>query len=400
MLSPGAPKRFRLFRINMWALAVSHVLPGGTVPGTAVSYRLLTEAEVPGNTAAFGLATQGIGSAVVLNVLFWLALLISIPLNGYNPYYGFAAILGVLLLSIFGGLVALLTRGEKQADRFLLRVASHIPFVKPESVAALVKKVADRTKVLAENPQLLYRASIWAAANWLLDASSLWVFLFAFGAHVSPIDLLVAYGLANILAVIPITPGGLGVVEFISHLHAHRVRRPRWGRHRRGPLLAPRQLLAPHPFRRGLLRHLVAESSAPRRQHAPELQLQLERRQPQRHQLEHRHRRHHWQHGQLGQHGQSWQHRRRDARHRCPAARLGQLRFSGGLPRPAARRVHRLRVVLRIGHRVVAPEFDEALVEGMGDDVVVLSGRPEGPVEEGLELQARAHAPKFEVAQP
>ena len=82
---PGAPKRFRLFRINMWALAVSHVLPGGTVPGTAVSYRLLTESEVPGNTAAFGLATQGIGSAVVLNVLFWLALLISIPLQRLQP---------------------------------------------------------------------------------------------------------------------------------------------------------------------------------------------------------------------------------------------------------------------------------------------------------------------------
>jgi uncharacterized protein (TIRG00374 family) len=216
VLSPDAPSRFRLFRINMWALAVSHVLPGGTVPGTAVSYRLLTESEVPGNAAAFGLATQGIGSAVVLNVIFWLALLISIPLNGYNPYYGFAAILGVLLLSIFGGLVMLLTRGEQQADRVLSRISSHIPFVKPETVKALVKKVADRVKVLAENPHILYRASIWAAANWLLDASSLWVFLFAFGAHVSPIDLLVAYGLANILAVIPITPGGLGVVEFIS----------------------------------------------------------------------------------------------------------------------------------------------------------------------------------------
>ena len=216
VLSPGAPKRFKLFRINMWALAVSHVLPGGTVPGTAVSYRLLTESDVEGNTAAFGLATQGIGSAVVLNGLFWLALLISIPLNGYNPYYGFAAILGVLLLSIFGGLVILLTRGEKQADRFLNRLVSHIPFVRPQAVAALVKKVADRMKVLAENPHLLYRASIWAAANWLLDASSLWVFLFAFGAHVDPIDLLVAYSLANILAVIPITPGGLGVVEFIT----------------------------------------------------------------------------------------------------------------------------------------------------------------------------------------
>jgi uncharacterized protein (TIRG00374 family) len=83
-------------------------------------------------------------------------------------------------------------------------------------VTALVKKVADRMKVLSENPHLLYRASVWATANWLLDAASLWVFLFAFGAHVSPIDLLVAYGLANVLAVIPITPGGLGVVEFIS----------------------------------------------------------------------------------------------------------------------------------------------------------------------------------------
>jgi uncharacterized protein (TIRG00374 family) len=68
-------------------------------------------------------------------------------------------------------------------------------------------------KVLFKNPELLYRAGMWAAANWLLDATSLWVFLFAFGAHISPVDVLVAYGLANILAVIPLTPGGLGVVE-------------------------------------------------------------------------------------------------------------------------------------------------------------------------------------------
>jgi uncharacterized protein (TIRG00374 family) len=214
VLSPGAPGRFRIFRINMWALAISHVLPGGTVPGTAASYRLLTaDSNVPGSTAAFGLAVQGIGSAVVLNAIFWLSLLVSIPLHGYNPLYGFAAILGVLLIAFFGGLVILLTRGEKQAGDFLQKVARHLPFVKPETVTSLVEKVADRMKVLFRNPELLYRAGIWAAANWLLDATSLWVFLFAFGAHISPIDVLVAYGLANILAVIPLTPGGLGVVE-------------------------------------------------------------------------------------------------------------------------------------------------------------------------------------------
>src|SRR5207302_518933 len=60
---------------------------------------------------------------------------------------------------------------------------------------------------------LLARAIGWAAANWLLDAVSLWVFVAAFGHRVSPDALLVSYGLAYVLAAIPITPGGLGVVE-------------------------------------------------------------------------------------------------------------------------------------------------------------------------------------------
>jgi hypothetical protein len=213
VLSPGAPSRFRVFRINMWALAISHTLPGGTVPGTAASYRLLTESNVPGSTAAFGLAAQGIGSAMVLNIIFWLALLISIPLQGYNPAYGFGAILGVLLLGIFAGLVFLLTRDEPQASAFVKKVGDRLPFVRTETVTSLVQKVADRMKILFTSSELLTKAGIWAAANWLLDAASLWVFLFAFGAHVSPIDVLVAYGLANIIAVIPVTPSGLGVIE-------------------------------------------------------------------------------------------------------------------------------------------------------------------------------------------
>ena len=213
VLSPGAPDRWRIFRINMWALAISHTLPGGQVPGTAASYKLLTDANVSGSTAATGLATQGIGSAVVLNVIFWLALLISIPLQGYNPLYGFAALLGVLLLAIFAAVIFFLTRGEKHAAVFLKKVADRLPFVRAETVTSLVQKVADRMKILFTSSDLLMKAGGWAAANWLLDCASLWVFLLAFGAHVDPIDTLVAYGLANILAVIPITPSGLGVVE-------------------------------------------------------------------------------------------------------------------------------------------------------------------------------------------
>lgn len=213
VLPVGSPSLFRLLRIDLSSLAVSHVLPGGTAGGTGVSYRLLTEAGVRGSDAGFGLATQGIGSAVVLNAMLWLALLVSIPLRGFNPLYGTAAILGLVVFAAFGALVVLLTRGEERAARALHVIASHLPYVKEEAVTDLVRRLAVRLRELGSDRRLLARAVAWAAANWLLDAASLWVFLLAFHHLTSPDSLLVAYGLANVLAAIPITPGGLGVVE-------------------------------------------------------------------------------------------------------------------------------------------------------------------------------------------
>ena len=59
----GARTRSRLLRINLSSLAVSHVVPGGTAPGTAVAFRLLTQSGVSGADAGFALAMQGVGSA-------------------------------------------------------------------------------------------------------------------------------------------------------------------------------------------------------------------------------------------------------------------------------------------------------------------------------------------------
>ena len=215
VLAPDPPPFGVQLRINMSSLALSHVVPGGTAPAGALGYRLLTDEGVSGSVAAFGLAAQGIGSAVVLNLLFWSALVISIPLSGYNRLYGFAALFGVFLLLAFFGTVVLVTRGQRHADAWLRRVAAHVPFTTPDGVSRMLQQVADRITLLQTNRRLLSGVIGWAAANWLLDAASLWVFLWAFGHVMSPIDLLVAYGLANVLAVIPLTPAGLGVIEGI-----------------------------------------------------------------------------------------------------------------------------------------------------------------------------------------
>lgn len=213
VLPKGATTFFRAWGIDLSTLSVSHILPGGTAGGDGVGYQLLTKEGVSGSDAAFALATQGIGSAVVLNVILWCALVVSIPLYGFNPLYAAAAAVGILILGAFAGLILLFGKGEQRAITAVRRLAAHIPKLTPDRAEEIVADLSARVRTMAADPSLLRRAVGWAAANWLLDAASLWVFLAAFG-HLESIDgLLVSYGLAYVLAAIPITPGGLGVVE-------------------------------------------------------------------------------------------------------------------------------------------------------------------------------------------
>ena len=63
---------------------------------------------------------------------------------------------------------------------------------------------------------MLIQALTWASLNWLLDAASLWCFIAAFGRFASPIGLFATYGIANVLAAIPLTPGGLGIIDTLT----------------------------------------------------------------------------------------------------------------------------------------------------------------------------------------
>lgn len=212
-LPPHAVPFGTLLRIQLATKAVTNVVPGGSAAGSAVGYRLLTLAGVARTDAGFALATAGMGSAVVLNVLLWLALLSSLPNRGVNPLYGTAAAVGFLLLTAFAAVVIGLMKGQARAERVIRAVGRRIRWVDEQRVVDVIGRVARRLRELLADPALVARVAFWAALNWILDAASLWVFLRAFGASVPLDGLLVAFGLANVLAAIPITPGGLGIVE-------------------------------------------------------------------------------------------------------------------------------------------------------------------------------------------
>lgn len=213
--SDKRPSFGTVMRIDLATLAVGHVVPGGSAAGAALGYRLLTAAGVSAADAGFTLATTGLGSAVVLNVLLWLGLVVSIPLRGFNPLYGTAAVFGAGLLGFLALVIFSLTRGEERAAMVLCRLAGRTRFLDADRVNAGVHQVAARLRSLSADRRLLIRATGWATLNWLLDAASLWIFLLAFGHRLGIDGLLVSYGLANVLAAIPVTPGGLGITEAV-----------------------------------------------------------------------------------------------------------------------------------------------------------------------------------------
>lgn len=202
----------RLFRIQLSTKALGNIVPGGSAASTALGYRLLTMCQIPRPDAAFALATAGIGSAVVLNFILWFGLIVSIPARGVNAIYGTAAIVGVLLMAFAAFLIFGLIDGQGRSERVVRSIARRLR-LDADHAADVLSHLGRRIEWLATEKNLLRRVVLWAALNWLLDMASLWIFIRAFGANLDLDALVVAFGIANVLSVIPITPGGLGIVE-------------------------------------------------------------------------------------------------------------------------------------------------------------------------------------------
>jgi hypothetical protein len=215
-LGPDANRltRFDLFRIQLSTRALGSILPGGSAASNALGFRLITSSGISKADAGFALATAGIGSAVILNVLLWIGLVVSIPLRGSSPVYGTAAVAGAVLMAIVGAVVFGIVDDKGRLHRLVRWLFDKLGR-DGESAASLIDHLRDRIRGLLAERDVLRRVIMWGTANWLLDLLALWLFLRAFGGSVSPDGLLVAFGLANVLASVPITPGGLGIVEGI-----------------------------------------------------------------------------------------------------------------------------------------------------------------------------------------
>jgi len=187
MLPPGAhnPGLSRLFRIDLAAAAVAHVIPAGTLGSAAVGYKLFTAEGIKGHDATVMMAAKGLGSTVVLNVLLWLSLVVSIPLAGFHPIYVTVAITGAVIMLAVAALAFGFIRGARHASRILHFVGDRIPGMSGDRLERALLDAASSLSALARDRRTLVMSLTWATLNWLLDAASLWCFVAAFGRFVT-----------------------------------------------------------------------------------------------------------------------------------------------------------------------------------------------------------------------
>jgi hypothetical protein len=206
---------FTALRIDATDLGVNHVVPGGGASAAAVRYSLFRRIHIPAREALSGAMFEVTISNLALGVLFGVGLAISLPALGGSAYFALALVTTLVLFgaAAFAGW-ALLRRADA-CVRVARWVGQHLRRLGADKAESFVVSITERVRALVHEPRKLWVTAGLALANWALDAASLAVMFAAFG-YLPPIGtVVVVYGLGSILAMLPLTPGGLGLVEGI-----------------------------------------------------------------------------------------------------------------------------------------------------------------------------------------
>ncbi|MHB8510584.1 MAG: lysylphosphatidylglycerol synthase transmembrane domain-containing protein [Actinomycetota bacterium] len=200
----------------MAAFLVSHVVPGGSAAGTVVNVKTMERQGVPARITGLSLTLTVLISDFAFVVIFLSGLFYSI-VKGHVPrgfIVGVTITVPILLFVI--GLALLLAFRPEPARRVVHAIATFLRKlahkVDPDAMTERVTELAAEARTTLTGRSLML-VIVFALVNRLLDVFVLYLFFLAVGHHQHFGALVVAYSIANLAAVIPLTPGGLGVVE-------------------------------------------------------------------------------------------------------------------------------------------------------------------------------------------
>jgi uncharacterized protein (TIRG00374 family) len=195
--------------------ALSKIAPGGGAVGAALQYRMLVRAGVPGPSVASGLTACNLLTFAVVLAMPVLA----IPgflRGGVNRDLLEIAVIGLAVLvalAVVGTVLIATDRPLAWIGRIVQRVRNRLRR-RAEPLRRLPQRLlAERDRITGVLGPQWKRALVQTSGRWAFDYATLLAALAAVGSHPRPSLVLLAFCGAQVLAQIPITPGGLGFVE-------------------------------------------------------------------------------------------------------------------------------------------------------------------------------------------
>ena len=200
-----------LLAITLAGNAVINSLPAGPAFGAAYSFRRFQERQVPDLVAGWVVLGVSVLGAVSLAALASVGVMAALGQGTALDLVGVTIgtfVVTALLLGVVRNpqvvtpLVRLALRAARAVTPWPRRSPDELSWVVHERLSAVRPRWSG-----------LWVALVFALCNWLLDLGCL---VCAFGAVHAPVPwrgLLLAYGAAQLAANLPVTPGGLGVVE-------------------------------------------------------------------------------------------------------------------------------------------------------------------------------------------
>jgi hypothetical protein len=196
--------------------AISLIVPGGAAFGAATQFRMLAAAGNDPATAVAGLTAfslLGIGGLLALPIFVLPAILAGTPIaNGLLH----AALLGLVAFVLFAGfsaMVLMLNGPLRWAGRLIEAARNRVKRKSAPMTGLPDRLVFERNRIRRVLGRRWKAALLLSTGRLAFDFGTLLACVRATGVKPNPSLILLAYAVAGLLALIPITPGGLGIVE-------------------------------------------------------------------------------------------------------------------------------------------------------------------------------------------
>jgi uncharacterized protein (TIRG00374 family) len=196
--------------------AISLIVPGGAAAGAAVQFRMLAVSGMDATDAVGGLTAfsfLGIAGLLALPVFALPAVILGSPVSSSLVDAAIIGAVGFVLFTAVGTVLMATDSPLLFVGRVVQNVRNRLLRKKTELVGLPGRLLEQRNLIRTVLGQQWWQATLLSAGRLLFDYLCLLFSVRAVGAHPRPSLILLAYAVAGIIGLVPITPGGLGIVE-------------------------------------------------------------------------------------------------------------------------------------------------------------------------------------------